>query len=194
MQFVSGRYETLNDGFISKIAAYRHRVFVDKLGWSLDCPKGRELDQFDREDTVYVVAQDDSGEIVGIGRLLPTNRPYLLGEVFPQLMGGAPLPNSAAIWELSRFAAVDFQGRSSSPLSQFSSKLTLQLLEAVAKEAVTRGAQRLITVSPLGIERLLRNTGFMAHRAAPPVIVQGQPILACWIELHGHLLGQVSPT
>ena len=44
-------------------------------------------------------------------------------------------------------------------------------------------AQRLITVSPLGIERLLRREGFRAHRAAPPQIIDGHPIFACWIDV-----------
>ncbi|MGE8454342.1 MAG: acyl-homoserine-lactone synthase, partial [Pseudomonadales bacterium] len=187
MHFTSGTPEVLKRGVVSKMAAYRHRVFIEKLGWQLDCESGQELDQFDREDTVYVVAEDDYGDVVGTARLLPTHRPYLLGEVFPQLMGGAPIPHSPAIWELSRFAAVDFSGHSPGPLGQFSSDLTLDLLRAAASVASSRGAERLITVSPIGIERLLRHTGFMAHRAGPPVAVDGHPILACWIELPGVL-------
>jgi acyl homoserine lactone synthase len=185
MQFLSGTLQDLNQGSLTKIAAYRHRVFVKKLGWQLDCPDGLELDQFDREDTFYVVAEDTCGNVVGTARLLPTHRPYLLGEVFPQLMGSAPIPHSPAIWELSRFAAVDFGGDSPGPLGQFSSPLTLQLLQATFAVALSLGAHRLITVSPLGVERLLRNTGFMAHRAGPPVMVGGHPVLACWIEIQG---------
>lgn len=187
MQFITGTQDALNPQVVSKMASYRYRVFVEKLGWQLECDEGRELDQFDRQDTVYVVGEDEAGEVVGTARLLPTSRPYLLGEVFPQLMGGAPVPRSPAIWELSRFAAVDFNGSIPGPLGQFSSHLTLELLRATAAVASAHGAQRLITVSPLGIERLLRNTGFMAHRAGPPVMVNGMPILACWIELPGVL-------
>jgi len=49
--------------------------------------------------------------------------------------------------------------------------------------AAEHGAKRLITVSPIGIERLLRHTGVHAHRAGPPTIVDGHPIFACWIEV-----------
>ena len=185
MQLISGTPQDLDQGAMTEMAAYRHRVFVEKLGWQLDCRNGLELDQFDREDTVYVVAEDTCANVIGTARLLPTHRPYLLGEVFPQLMGGAPIPCSPVIWELSRFAAVDFSGDSPGPLGQFSSPLTLQLLRATFAVASSLGAQRLITVSPLGVERLLRNTGFMAHRAGPPVMVGGHPVLACWIEVQG---------
>jgi N-acyl-L-homoserine lactone synthetase len=41
----------------------------------------------------------------------------------------------------------------------------------------------LITVSPLGIERLLHRMGVNAHRAGPPMLVDGKPIFACWIEV-----------
>jgi N-acyl-L-homoserine lactone synthetase len=112
MQFISGTLQDLDQVSMTKMAAYRHRVFVEKLGWQLDCRDGLELDQFDREDTVYVVAEDTCANIIGTARLLPTHRPYLLGEVFPQLMEGVPVPKSSVIWELSRFAAVDFSGDS----------------------------------------------------------------------------------
>lgn len=183
MHFISGTFQTLPPGTMARIAAYRHRVFVEKLGWQLDCAAGQEMDQFDREDTVYVAAKDAHGRVAGVARLLPTHRPYLLGEVFPQLMGGMPVPRNAAVWELSRFAAVDFNRSSAGPLGQFSSHLTLQLLRATVAVAFSRGARRLLTVSPMGVERLLRHTGFTARRAGPPVMVDGNPVLALWIEL-----------
>jgi N-acyl-L-homoserine lactone synthetase len=49
--------------------------------------------------------------------------------------------------------------------------------------AAKQGAARLITVSPLGVERLLHRMGVHAHRAGPPVFVNGKPIFACWIEI-----------
>ncbi|HJW10614.1 MAG TPA: acyl-homoserine-lactone synthase, partial [Albitalea sp.] len=125
----------------------------------------------------------ESGDVAGSARLLPTTRPYLLGDVFPQLLHGQPVPATSAIWELSRFAAVDFSAAKTSALSQFSSPVAVGLLRAAMRCAAERGAERLITVSPLGIERLLRRYGFRAHRAAPPLIVDGHPLFACLIEL-----------
>lgn len=70
----SGASEGLPQGVYSKLARYRHNVFVEQLGWGLQTQDGTELDQFDRPDTVYVVAQDDEGHIFGCARLLPTTR------------------------------------------------------------------------------------------------------------------------
>ena len=183
MNVITGRTETLSRELLSNVASYRHKVFVETLGWDLKTRNGEELDQFDRPDTLYVVSQNDAGQVNGCARLLPTSGPYLLGEVFPELMNGLPVPCSADVWELSRFATVDFNNPMTSPLSQFSSSIAAQLLHESIACAAAHGAKRLITVSPIGIERLLRRTGVHAHRAGPPMIINGHPIFACWIEI-----------
>lgn len=184
MDFIAGTSGGLAPDLMIGLARFRYQVFVEMLGWQLQTRgDGLELDQFDRPDTVYVIARDESGDIMGSARLLPTTRPYLLGDVFPHLLHGQTSPATSAIWELSRFAAVDFSATRTSALSQFSSPIAVGLLRAAMRCAAERGAERLITVSPLGVERLLRRYGFRAHRAAPPVIVDGYPVLACLIEI-----------
>lgn len=185
MRLISGVAQTLPAGLFPKISHYRHQVFIEKLGWELPTQNGRELDQFDRPDTIYVVAQNEEGHISGCARLLPTTHPYLLGDVFPQLLNGSLPPSSPNIWELSRFAAVDFSNQISSALGQLSSPIAIELLRESIACAAKHGAQRIITVSPIGVERLLRRAGFNAHRAGPPMIIDGHPIFACWIEV-GH--------
>jgi acyl homoserine lactone synthase len=182
MNVISGNNGVLSKGLLSHVANYRYKVFIETLGWKLPTKNCEELDQFDNDDTVYVVAQDDNGRVNGCARLLPTDRPYLLGDVFPQLMDGLPLPRSSDVWELSRFAAVDFNHPTLTPLAQFSSPTAIKLLQKSIACAAAHGAKRLITVSPIGIERLLRRAGFQAHRAGPPMKIDGQSIFACWIE------------
>jgi acyl homoserine lactone synthase len=188
MDVISGAARDLSMDLLSKIAAYRYRVFVDTLQWDLPSEDGIELDQFDDPATVYVATHDEFGDLTGVARLLPTNRPYLLREIFPQLLNGLTPPCSPEIWELSRFAAIDFN---KGPTSQggLSSPTAVRLLRAAIACAAARGAERLITVSPLGIERLLRRAGFRSHRAGPPVIIDGHPLCACWIELTDAVAG-----
>ena len=121
--------------------------------------------------------------VVGTARLLPTTRPYLLAEVFPELMGDEQPPNDPRVWELSRFAAGGIEVSNAQPLSQFNSPIVVDLLDKVLEVAAAHGARWLVTVSPLGIERLLRRYGFNARRAAPPVVVGGHPLFACWIDV-----------
>ena len=182
MNIVSGNRRTLSEATFTALSSYRHSVFVEQLGWPMGRPDGLELDQFDSPDTEYVVARESVGRIGGCGRLLPTTRPYLLGEVFPHLMRGMPVPCDPAVWELSRFAASDLQA-DANIAPRVKALRSGQVLLASVLRAAALGAQRLITVSPLGIERLLRRMGAHAHRAAPPCMVAGEPVYACWIEI-----------
>ena len=183
MEVLAGRPHELTPELLESVERYRYKVFVEMLGWELDTPPGLERDQFDHAGTLYLAARDAGQQVVGTARLLPTTSPYLLGDVFPQLMGGAEPPKDPLVWELSRFAAVDFTASGGGALGQFSSPVAVGLLEKAIEIAAEQGAQRLITVSPLGIERLLRREGFRAHRAAPPQIIDGHPIFACWIDV-----------
>lgn len=188
MNVMTGSSAGLQEGLFTKLSEYRCKVFVDKLGWNLDTQQGRELDQFDRADTLYLVAQDDEGNVQGCARLLPTSRPYLLSEVFPEILHGQTPPASPLVWELSRFAAVDFNSGKTSAMGQFSSPIAVRLLQEALAAAGQQGAKRLITVSPIGVERLLYKAGFLAHRAAPPIMTaDGHPLVACLIEVPEHL-------
>lgn len=77
----------------SEIAQFRHRVFVEKLGWHVSesptCPTpkaGEESDEYDRDDTVYVTVRGDEDSIMGCARLLPARNRYLLGDHFRHLV------------------------------------------------------------------------------------------------------------
>lgn len=183
MSVMSGAFGQLEPRLVDRLFSYRHHVFVERLGWKLETHAGLELDQFDREDTLYVIAKNDVGHINGCARLLPTERPYLLEQVFPSLMNGAPAPKSPSVWELSRFAAVDLDVVNGAKANHCPTSVASEVLEASMECARARGAERLITVSPLGIERLLRRMGVRARRAGPPMMCDGRPIFACWIEL-----------
>lgn len=51
MQILSGTAGDLPRQVMAGIACYRHKVFIDMLGWSLPVRNGMELDQFDRAVT-----------------------------------------------------------------------------------------------------------------------------------------------
>lgn len=54
------------------------RFFIEKMRWQLQFEAGLEYDNFDFVDKVYVIAQDDSSDIVGMARVLPTKLPFML--------------------------------------------------------------------------------------------------------------------
>lgn len=80
----------------------RKRVFVDLLKWDVPVIDGQfEVDQFDTDEAVYLIAAEDDGRHRGSVRLLPTTGPHLLGAIFPQLCEKG-VPTGPDIWELSR--------------------------------------------------------------------------------------------
>ena len=182
MEIIAGTVESFSADVLFDMARYRHHVFVEKLGWKLHTRGRLELDEFDRKDTIYLIARDPDGRVVGTSRLLPTYRPYLLASVFPQLLGGNPAPCSPKVWELSRFAVADGMqvGAGDDPQAW---SLALDMLGVAMRTVAKEGGQRLICASPLGIERILRRAGLPTHRVAPPVLVEGQHLFACLIEV-----------
>jgi N-acyl-L-homoserine lactone synthetase len=183
MEFITGTADALPPGMLFEMAHYRHRVFVQGLGWNLSASQRIELDEFDRRDTQYVIALDSQRKIVGTARLLSTEQPYLLKDVFPQLLGGARSPHSPQVWELSRFAAMDLGSTRLDPHRALASPLALQVLEAAMCLAATCGATQLISVSPPAIERILRAAGLRAQRAGPPVLVDREVLVACLLQV-----------
>ncbi len=178
----AGRQGQLQAGVEVELAAYRYKVFVEHLGWDLPIAQaGSELDQFDRPDTFYVVVKDIDERICGCARLLPTTSPYLLGTVFPQLMGNQPIPTAPDIWELSRYTTQLVNGEITS--RQEATARFRELLKAVCETAFHGGAKRLITFSYLGVERIARNFGIHVHRVGPCEFIDGKPVVAFWIEL-----------
>jgi acyl homoserine lactone synthase len=64
--------------------------------------RGLEFDQYDELNPIYVIIEDERGEHVGSGRILPTVGRTMIAEHFPDLMGGVAM-SSPQIWEITRF-------------------------------------------------------------------------------------------
>ncbi|KPU88928.1 hypothetical protein APR50_21515 [Variovorax paradoxus] len=184
MHIVAGTANSLSNSAFAAMAHYRYRVFVEKLHWELENDGVTELDQFDRPDTMYVMARERDARLKGVARLLPTNQPYLLNDVFPELLDGHPPPNSEKVWELSRFSVIDLDApRLESQASHDAPERALALLDVVMRMAAFGGADELVTVSPLGVERILRRAGVVSHRMGRPVCLNQHFLYACRIEI-----------
>jgi len=80
----------------------RKRVFVDLFRWDLAVIGGRfEIDQFDDAAAVYLLISDQGGNHRGSLRLLRTDRPHILGSLFPQLCEHG-VPADATTREITR--------------------------------------------------------------------------------------------
>jgi acyl-homoserine lactone synthase len=86
----------------------RHKIYVEKRGWeAIRREDGREIDQFDTEDTIYFVRLDPDGKVVGSIRLKPTTTPYLLADIFSDIITNGEAPRSPDKYEMTRVFALD---------------------------------------------------------------------------------------
>jgi N-acyl-L-homoserine lactone synthetase len=79
----------------------RRRVFVDRLGWELDAPGGREIDRFDQGECRHLLTLDRQGRVLATVRLTPSTEPNVTCEVL-QARFGVEAPRRQGLVELSR--------------------------------------------------------------------------------------------
>ncbi len=80
----------------------RYREFVERLKYDVPTYNGMEYDQYDTPAAVYFVWRDGSGNIRAGSRISPTNRPYMIKDLWPQTVQYSPIPSSPYIWEATR--------------------------------------------------------------------------------------------
>ncbi len=142
----------------------RSDVFHHRLGWDVRIEDGREHDWFDLIGAHYVVAHDGHSRALGCCRLLPTSGPYMLRDIFPELLDGAPAPGSASIWEVSRFALCDERSQGGYGFGGISSSIIAEIFRFIA----TQGAESLVGVTSAPFERMLRHMGLQVERLGRP--------------------------
>jgi len=171
----------------------RHRIFGERLGWQVQSRDGLEVDEYDDLHSRYLLLADQ-GALLGGWRLRPTTQPYMLADIFPQLLYGQPPPRHPRVWEVSRFA-IDTEGERQ---ARFGFNATArELLSATAGYALDHGIDRYVMVASTGAERLYRNAGLQVQRFGPPQQVGRARSVACWVDIDTHtcevLLGHGYP-
>lgn len=189
LQYSAGTRAQLPPQLFAQMGQYRRAVFIERLGWGLHTIGGMELDEFDGPDAVYVCSHDEEGSVNGVARLLSTTGSYLLEKVFPQLWAGPELPKDFGVWELSRFATTATGDALRPSAQQVDAETASNLLRQVIRVANSNGANSLITVSPIAMERLLRVNGFRVSRTGVPMIVEGGGVVGLQIRIENSNLG-----
>ncbi|WP_265519617.1 acyl-homoserine-lactone synthase [Nitratireductor luteus] len=102
LHLIKGTADARHQELLERHYRLRHDIFVRERGWTDLCrPDGREIDDYDTPDTVYLLATHRN-EVVGGYRFIPTNRPHLLLDHFSHLVESS-VPCGRGIWEWSRF-------------------------------------------------------------------------------------------
>lgn len=135
----------------------RHRVFVDRLNWVEASPDGRERDYFDDLNPIYLLARGADDTLLGTWRLLPTTGPYMLRDVFSELLDGEAAPTHTSVWETSRFAVdADLHGKVGLDAVNLA---TRELFCGLIELCLDFGISEVITAYDVHIARLLPRIG-----------------------------------
>ena len=87
----------------------RYDIYVKRRRWEgLGLDGQFEIDQYDTDDAVYLLALDETDGVRAGLRLLPTNGPHIFGDLFPHLASGDNPPRGDEIMELTRFYVAPF--------------------------------------------------------------------------------------
>lgn len=100
---ISGLYGFKEDTALRAMFAARKEVFIDLLKWELPALGGRfEVDQFDTTNAEYLVLLDRDMRHRASARLLRTDGPHILADLYPHLCAG-PVPRGDGVREITRF-------------------------------------------------------------------------------------------
>ena len=99
-------------GLANQMFQDRRTQFKDAYGWDLDVDSlGREIDEYDLMNPLYLILRDADGHHIGSTRLMPTTGPTMIADHFSDMTDGVEI-ESPLIWETTRFFIAD-RGRDS---------------------------------------------------------------------------------
>lgn len=171
---------------LRKMFELRHEVFFNKLGWEVNSLDGQEIDSFDiNQNPVYVVSQGMRGDVYGSFRLLPTDGPYMLGSVFPELLRGESLPQSPLIWEISRLATSPSLGLGKENPQATLCACTMDMFREGFHFGDEHGVTQYVFVTSVAVERMLLKAGLSLRRFGDGKAVKIGKVLsvACWLDM-----------
>jgi acyl-homoserine lactone synthase len=165
----------------------RHRVFVEMEGWeALRRPDGRDVDAFDNDDATHLLITDSDDSLVGGSRITPLDRPNLLQTVFSGLVQGEfpAHPSLGADWTRFYVHPDRREGRRRAPESA-------ALFCAVMEHALSRGYSFITFVSSIYMLEHGTAVGWRITPLGAPVMSEGKPTIAAWIEVSETALDNV---
>ena len=105
----------------------RYNSIIERQNWNVPEVNQMEYDQYDNPATTYLIAENKNKQVIGVTRLYPTTRPFMLKEVFSNLANYGEIPTGRRILEGSRFC-ID-KNLSTSERVQVAGELVLAYLE-----------------------------------------------------------------
>lgn len=175
---------------LNEMHKLRARIFRTRKKWDLPLINGMDIDGYDALDPYYMIINSDAEQsyVCGCWRILPTTGPNMLAHTFPELLGGQPAPFSESTWELSRFA-IEAPNSSRFGFSQG----TAQAIHAISNFAISRGVKQFVTVTTVGVEKMLNRLGLDVRRLGPAMQIGVEQAVALCIELNDKTMSKLEP-
>jgi N-acyl-L-homoserine lactone synthetase len=180
IEIITAENRDIHKENINAMFADRKLVFVDLLKWDLPVTDGLyEIDQFDNDDAVYLVAVDGSGTHLGSMRLLRTDRPHILSSLFPYLSEQG-IPSGEDTLEITRLCL--------SPRLPARERRYVRdlLISTMTDYAILRGIGTLTGVATSNWLAKIQMMGWLCETLAAPQTVAGVPTAAFRITIDGN--------
>ncbi|KYO54168.1 acyl-homoserine-lactone synthase [Tistrella mobilis] len=181
LHIVSRENARLHWDALASMHQLRRRVFCERLGWDVNVVNGLELDQFDLPDAHYLVHYAADGRVNACTRLLPTTGPYLLADVFPNLVEGTP-PSASDVWESTRFCA----DQETAPAN-----IAAVLMAGMLEFGLFTGLRAYVSVSDIRMEPIMRRAGWSPKRLGGTIETGTDTAAAEWLEVSLAFLARV---
>jgi len=129
VDIVTHENRSLYEDALDEMFRLRYQVAVNEMGWPLPNAKdGYDIDEFDTDETIYLLEYAKDGRMVACARLNPTNRPNLLSKIFSQYCDFGTIPNDETVYEYSRYM-VTKEGLSQAEFIKARANITLAVNE-----------------------------------------------------------------
>ena len=139
--------------------ALRHAVYCQRLGWVPARGDGRERDDFE-DGAVSLGALDARGTLLGVVRLIPADRPFMLERDFAPLLKGRRLAKSRDCAEVTRLATRRVPGLASGAIAAL-------LYDGIYRWSRRHGVRFLYFVVETRYHRILERLGFPCRALGP---------------------------
>lgn len=171
---VSSANRHLYQSILDSYFRIRHDVFAKERGWkAVERNDERDIDVFDRDDTVHLIAIDGD-RVVGGQRLVPTTSPHMLSEIFADLAAVKGIPIGRSIWEASRYFVVR---------ERRSGRTDCTMLAGVQEFGLDEGITHYSAVIETWWLPRLHEAGFVVRPLGLPTLIENQWTIAAEVEV-----------
>jgi acyl-homoserine lactone synthase len=154
----------------------RHRVYAEELKWVPCAPNGREIDQFDTVDATYLLVIE-KGQVIAGSRMIPTDRPHLVAEVFPDAFNLGPIVRSKQVVEWTRgFVLPEF--REGAGLL-----IKAKCCAAVMEYCLSNGYRQVGGIQDAKWLAIWKRMGWAVHKHGKPVDIGGDLWLPAYFDV-----------